>query len=435
MKQTINIGLIGFGNIGSGVVKTLNKNLQIINSHLKTPLYLSKIADIDIATKRDAEYDPAILSNNADDIINDPNIDIVIELIGGIEPAKTFIEKSLKNCKHVVTANKALLSQYGAELMRLAYENNVGLFFEASVGGGIPIIHTLQRSLLANTIISIYGIVNGTSNYILSKMTEEGKDFGAVLKEAQKKGLAEPDPTFDIEGIDSGHKVAILASLAFKQDIRFSDVYVEGISRIKKIDILFAKEFGYVIKLLVTARRNLENNSVEVLVAPTLVPENSMLGSVSEAYNAILVEGDVVGKLMFYGKGAGPEPTSSAVLNDVINISEHLNAEGKFIMHNNPQIPIGFKNIKPVSKMEALYYIRLSALDQPGTMAKISNVLSDFNISINSLIQKGEHEPHKSVPLIIITHKALESDVQKALHKIASLDVVADKPFVLRVME
>lgn len=435
MKEEMRIGLIGFGNIGTGVVNTLNKKFDRISSHLKKNLKLVRIADIDVSLKRDADYDPDILTTDADDVVNASDIDIVIELTGVIEPARTFIENALKSGKHVVTANKALLAKHGADLWQVALRNNVALLFEASVGGGIPIIRTMLNGLPANDLLSISGIVNGTANFILTKMTREGKEFDTVLREAQELGLAEPDPTFDIEGIDSGHKIAILASIAFGQDIRGDDVHVEGMSRVTSTDIRFAKEFGYVIKLLASARKDVHNGSVEVLVAPTLLPKDSMLGSVSNEFNAVLVKGDVVGELMFYGKGAGPDPTSSAVIGDIVSIVRNLDEEGRYFPSVNLDIPIGEKNIKPASEMEAVYCIRFSALDKPGTMAKISRVLADSDISIKSLFQHGEHAPHEYVPLIIITHTAIEANVQEALKKIKHLDIVADEPFVLRVKE
>lgn len=435
MKDSINIGLIGFGNIGTGVVNTLNKNGSKINADLKKPLKLTKIADIDTTTKRNADYDPSILTNDAFEIINDPDIDIVIELIGGVGVAKTFVEAALKKGKHVVTANKSLLAQHGVPLYKLACENNVGLFFEASVGGGIPVIQTLREGLPANNIIGLYGIVNGTANYILTRMTLEGIDFETVLKDAQAKGLAEPDPTFDIEGFDSAHKTAVIATIAFGQDIRFEDVYVEGISRVTAMDIGFAKEFGYTIKLLASAKKDLESGSIEVSVAPTLVPKKSMLSSVSYENNAFLIQGDIVGELMFYGKGAGPAPTSSAVISDLVYLAKQIEAGNPCGSNNICRIPIGEKKIKPLSEMEALYYVRMRALDKPGTMSKISEVLAQNNISINSLMQKGEHAPHEYVPLIIITHKAKESDIQQAIKNFKELDVVYDDPFVLRLSE
>ena len=320
--EKVKIGLIGFGNIGTGLVRNLNKNNDIIKERCNCEIELVKIADIDITSPRDVEYDKSMLTNNVNEVIKDPEIKIVIELTGQLEPAKEIVANALKNGKNVVTANKAMLASYSGELFQLAKENNTILLFEGSVGGGIPIIRGLQQGICANNIKSIKGILNGTCNYILTKMTDEGLNFKSVLKEAQKKGFAEPDPTFDIEGYDSAHKIAIIASLAFGQNIKFDDVFVNGITGIESIEIAFAKELGYVIKLLAIAKNH--NGEAEVRVHPTLIPEENMLASVSGVFNAVLVEGDMVGETMFYGKGAGQDPTSSAIISDIMAIAQSL---------------------------------------------------------------------------------------------------------------
>jgi homoserine dehydrogenase len=458
MAKPIKIGLIGFGNIGTAVVNALNRNGRVINERLPRPIKLVRIADIDLKRKREAKYDRAMLTARAQDILDDPQIEIVIELIGGIEPARSYIRRALMNRKHVVTANKALLAEHGAELLQLAHKQKVALLFEASVGAGIPIIRSLQDSFCANRIKSIFGIINGTANYILTNMTEKGSDFRGVLREAQRLGYAEPDPTFDIEGYDSAHKIAILASLAFGQDIRFRDVFVQGITNLQQIDLAHAGQMGYVIKLLGIAKTDAKGK-VSVRVHPTLVRKSSMLASVGGVYNAIMVDAEPVGRQMFYGRGAGGGSTSSAVLGDVMKIAEGI-ARGGVERENRLRIAPGVRNIKPIEELETAYYLRISALDKPGTMARLSAVLGKNDISIASVIQPASPAPSRSAvrsragrpaqhPVvtkwksralgrryalaIIVTHRAKEARIQRAAHEIARLPVTRGKPFILRV--
>jgi homoserine dehydrogenase len=432
MKQ-ISVGLIGFGNIGTGVVNALNRNGELIAQRIGAELKLVRIADVDTKRKRAAEYDPAILTADANAILDDPNIQIVIELVGGLEPARTFVEKALRAGKHVVTANKAMLANFGADLWQIADHHGVALLFEASVGGGIPIIRGLELGLTANRFLSVYGIVNGTCNYILTNMAEEHKAFETVLAEAQAHGYAEPDPTFDIEGYDTAHKTAILASLAFQQDIRYADVYVEGITRIKPVDIEYARELGYTIKLLGIAKCDPEDGRVEARVHPTLVPCKSLLAQVGGVYNGIMTVGDLVGRSMFYGRGAGPDPTASAVLSDVMAAAAAL-AEGRPVKEHRLTIQPGKRNLKPIEELKTSYYIRLIAEDRPGVMAKIGTVLGEHDISIGSMIQRGKPGA-ESAEIIIVTHTAQEKNVQEAISVIAALPTTFEKPFVLRVEE
>ncbi len=432
MKQ-VNIGLIGFGNIGTGVVNALHTNGQVIAQRIGAQLKLKRIADVDIKRKREAPYDPSILTTDANVILNDPEIDVVIELIGGLEPARTFVEKALRAGKHVVTANKAMLANYGAELWEIADKHNVALLFEASVGGGIPIIRSLELGLTANRLLSVYGIVNGTCNYILTNMAEEHKSFDTVLAEAQAHGYAEPDPTYDIEGYDTAHKTAILASLAFQRDVRFSDVYVEGITRIKPVDLEYARELGYTVKLLGIAKWDPADGRVEVRVHPTLVSNDSLLAHVNGVYNGIMTVGDLVGRSMFYGRGAGPAPTASAVLSDVMAAAQAI-AEGRPVREHRLAITPGQKNLKPIEELETAYYLRLVAEDRPGVMAKIGTVLGSHDISIGSMIQRGRHDKGRA-EIIIVTHKAKEKNVQQAIVEIEALAETFEKPFVLRVEE
>lgn len=430
--KSINVGLIGFGNIGTGVVNALNKNAEVIERRVGVPVRITRIADIDTKRKRDAEYDPAIVTNNADALLTDPEISVVIELVGGLEPARSFVEKALTNGKYVVSANKAMLATFGPELWDIAAKNNVGLLFEASVGGGIPIIRALQLGLSANRIRSIYGIVNGTCNYILTHMADEKRDFEVVLAEAQAHGFAEPDPTYDIEGYDTAHKIAVLASLAFQQDLRFADVFVEGITRLKQVDVEYARELGFTIKLLGIARMG-DDQRVELRVHPTLLPCASLLANVSGVFNGIMVEGDLVGKTMFYGRGAGANPTASAIVSDLMSVADEL-VRDTIPKQHRLVVPIGVKNLRPVAELETSYYLRITAEDRPGVMAKLSTVLGANNISINSMIQRANH-PTGSAVLIIVTHKTIEANIQAALKEFEKLDVIYEKPFVLRVEE
>ncbi len=359
----------------------------------------------------------------------------MVELVGGLEPARTFVEKALNNGKHVVTANKAMLATFGGELWQTARDNNVALLYEASVGGGIPIIRAMQTGLAANGIQKVYGILNGTCNYILTHMEQDGRAFETVLAEAQAHGFAEPDPTYDVEGYDTAHKTAILASLAFQQDVRFADVFVEGISRLKPVDLENACKLGYTVKLLGIARRDDQDGRVEVRVHPTLVHKTSLLANVSGVFNAVLVEGDLVGQTLFYGRGAGQLPTSSAILSDIMSIATDISRGVTPAADDRLQVKVGQKNLRPVSELETSYYLRVSVIDRPGTMAAISTALANHNISINSMLQTGERREGKAADIVIVTHRAKESEIQAALKDISETDVTQDPPFVLRVEE
>jgi homoserine dehydrogenase len=430
--KSINLGLIGFGTVGAGVVKILRQNEGIIERKLGAKLNLKWIADLDIERDRGVKVEKNILTKDAYVVLNDPSVDIVIELIGGYEPARTFILHALKNKKHVVTANKALLAKDGIEIFETVSRNGVDIGFEASVGGGIPIIRSIKEGFPANNIQSIYGIVNGTCNYILSKMSDEGKSFHEVLKEAQALGFAEANPNFDIDGIDSAHKITILASLAFGARIDLEKVYTEGISMITPIDINFARDFGYRIKLLAITKR--VGGEIEVRVHPTMVREENPISRVNGVLNAIEVTGDMVGENMLIGKGAGALPTGSAVMSDVLEISRNILNGGV-----NRVSPLSFLpryiedvKIKSIRDIVSEYYIRFSVLDKPGVLSKISGVLGNHSISIASVIQKGRGEKG-GVPLVLMTHSAREEDVQHALSEIDKLDVVFEKSVLIRV--
>jgi len=431
--KTISLGLIGFGTIGSGVVKLLQDSGQLIEERLGARLVLKKIADLDIKTPRVVSVKKGLLTTDAQVVLNDPEIRIVIELMGGYEPARSFILQAMRQGKHVVTANKALLATYGNEIFRAAETAAVNIGFEASVGGTIPVIKTLKESLVANRIKSIFGIMNGTSNYILSKMTDEGKPFGEVLKEAQSLGFAEADPTFDIEGVDAAHKLAITLSLAYGKRVNLADLYREGISNISQQDIEFARELGYRIKLLAIAIRH--EDAVEARLHPTMIPFDHLLASVNSNYNAFHITGDAADAVFLYGQGAGMMPTASAVMSDVVDISrEILKGVSRCVPSRSLREDI-IEDIKLMSfdAIETNYYFRFSAVDQPGVLSKISGILGKNNISIASVIQKGRRQGGGAVPVVMTTHRAREKDVQCALSEIDQLDIVQAKTVIIRI--
>jgi len=432
MKE-IKVGLIGFGTVGAGVVRILQKNSKLIEKRMGAKIILKRIADIDLKTDRGVKLKSGVLTRRAEDVIEDPEINIVMELIGGIEPAKTFILKAIWNKKHIVTANKALLALHGDDIFREAHRFGVDVNFEASVGGGIPLIRSIKEGLVANRIQSIFGILNGTSNYILSKMTNEGKNFKEVLKEAQEKGYAEADPTFDIEGIDAAHKLAILIRLAFGTPLRFEEIFIGGISEITPLDIQFGREFGYRIKLLAIAK--IDQGKIEARVHPTLIPEGHLLSTVEGVFNAIYIKGDAIGPTLFYGQGAGQMPTGSAVIGDLVELGRNLlvQATGRRV----PALSFQESAIEKISikKMEDVvmpFYIRFSALDRPGVLSKISGILGKNDISIASVIQKGR-QIKGAVPVVMMTHDAKEKDVHRALKEIDQLGVILGKTIFIRV--
>ncbi|HQA03715.1 MAG TPA: homoserine dehydrogenase [Thermodesulfovibrio thiophilus] len=421
MKQ-VRIGIIGFGTVGTGTIKILLNQRELIKKRTGIDLILKKVADKDIEKPREITLSKEILTTDAMELIKNPEIDIVVELIGGIHPAKDFIIEAFRNGKHVVTANKALLAEEGNDIFLEARQKGVKLGFEASVGGGIPIIKVMREGLVANKMLAIYGIINGTTNYIFTKMTDEKIDFQDALRQAQDLGYAEADPTLDIEGIDSAHKLTILASLAYGIPLSFNKVYCEGITKITAQDIAFAGEFGYKIKLLAITK--ILDGEIELRVHPTMIPDNYLISKVDGVFNAIYVEGDSVGPTLYYGRGAGSMPTGSAVVADIVDIAK-----------GSETLPFDFSekyNIKPVQEIESRYYFRFTALDSPGVLSKISGVFGQHNISIASVIQKGRSKAG-AVPLVILTHKARENDVLDAVDKIDKLPVVAGKSVFIRV--
>lgn len=431
MKE-IKLGLLGFGTIGTGVVKLVTQNASLLEDKLGARLTLKRVADLDLTTDRGVALAPGVLTNDAHALLDDPEIDIVIELIGGYEPARTFVLRAIENGKHVVTANKALLAVHGGEIYAAAARKGVEVLYEAAVGGGIPVLSAIKGNMAANNFATVLGILNGTCNYILTRMTQEGADFAAVLKNAQELGYAEADPTFDIEGIDTAHKLCILLSLCFGTSVDFKDIYTEGISSISAIDINFAREFGYKIKLLAIGKRDGER--IEARVHPTMIPENYPLADVDGAFNAIRLTGDFVGPVMLYGRGAGMDPTASAVIGDVVEISRNILAG-----IGRRTAPLGYlddrvKNlaIKPIGEIVSKYYIRFTVADQPGVLAKIAGALGKNSISIESMIQTAR-SASESVPIVIMTHEAREMDVRQALKEIDSLDVIREKSNLIRI--
>ncbi|MBW1692976.1 MAG: homoserine dehydrogenase [Deltaproteobacteria bacterium] len=430
--RTINVGLLGCGTVGTGVAKILIENRDLIRSRVGADLYLKRVADIDLQRDRGIRFDDGVFIADAHHVVDDPDIDIVIEMIGGEDIAKDLILKAIDNNKHVVTANKSLLANHGNDIFRAATKKGVDLAFEASVGGCMPIIKSLRESLAGNYIKSMAGILNGTCNYILSKSTDEGSTFEDILAEAQKIGFAEADPTLDVEGIDTAHKLAILTSLAYGAEINFNDIYIEGISNITPMDIVFARQFGYTIKLLAISKNT--GDAVEARVHPTMIPFDNPLSGVNGVLNAIIVSGDAVGDMMLYGHGAGMMPTGSAVVGDTIDLARNIlsGTTGRvplmsYQMDNIRKVPI-----MSIDEIFIHYYFRFTAVDRPRVLSKISGILGDYEISIKSVHQKGR-QTKGSVPIVMLTHFARESDVQKALSEIYNLEVVSDRPVLIRI--
>lgn len=430
--SAIKLGLLGFGTIGTGVVRVLQKNSELIMKRLCNGVELRKIVDLDITSDRGVQVDAELLSTDVEDIISNPEIDIVIELIGGYEPAKSFILKAIANGKHIVTANKALMALHGEEILTAAEKHGVEVMFEAAVGGGIPVISAIKENLCANQFSHVLGILNGTCNYILTEMTEKGTDFAPVLKEAQDLGYAEADPTFDIEGIDTAHKIALLAALCFGTRVDFDNVYIEGITKVAAIDIQFATQMGYKIKLLAIGKNH--GDQIEVRVHPTMIPDSYQLSEVDGAFNAVRLQGDFLGPAMLYGSGAGMDATASAVMGDVIAIGRDMLSGAK---HRTPILgccadQVSNLPVRAMSDLVSHYYLRFTTVDTPGVLAQISGVLGKYQISIQSMIQPERHEAD-AVPIVIMTHEAKEENINKALAEIDTLEIVKQPTRLIRV--
>ena len=427
-EKSIGIGLMGLGVIGSGVVKVLQGKAEKLKNEAGASLNLKKVLEKDTSRYGTLGLNRSLFTADFAEISDNKEIDIVIELIGGERPAYDFISKSLKAGKNVVTANKEVLAKHGYELISLARKHKVGLRYEASVGGGIPLIAPFLQDLVANDILAIHAIVNGTTNYILTRMAQDKLDFEIALKQAQKLGYAEANPANDIEGLDAAYKLAILATIAFGSDVKVDNIFYEGISKLKSRDFQYAGELGYAIKLLAIAKRR--NGSIEARVHPVFIPEDSLLAKVDGVFNAIDVEGDLVGKVIFYGQGAGPLPTSSAVVADVVNIAKSITQGIEYIT----KLPSDNKlSLKSMADIETRYYVRLKAVDQAGVLAQISRIFGDNAISIASVIQK-EYEPAtQSAEIVIMTYPAVEKALQDALSKMNKLTVVKEISNCVRV--
>ncbi|HET7876967.1 MAG TPA: homoserine dehydrogenase [Methylomirabilota bacterium] len=430
MKE-IKIALLGLGTVGSGVVKVLQGHGPDMEERAGCRLTLHRIADADLTRPREGlELRRLPLVADANTVLTDPAVQIVIELIGGLEPARSFILRAMEAGKHVVTANKALLAHHGAEIFDAARRNHVMLGFEAAVAGGIPLIRAVKEGLTANRILSAFGILNGTCNYILSKMTDEKRDFAEVLKEAQAHGYAEADPTLDIEGMDSAHKLQILATLAFRTSVDLKDIHTEGITGVTQRDVEDAGELGYRIKLLAIAKA--ADGALEVRVHPTMIPAASPLAAVSGVFNAVFITGDNVGNLMFYGRGAGQLPTASAVWSDTVEIARRVAHDIPAVEFELPSLSQRPLPLRPMEEIRTCYYLRVMAMDRPGVLAQVAGILGRHDISILSVLQKGRARG-EAVPVVMMTHEARERDMRAALQAIDRLPVVAGTTTVIRV--
>lgn len=433
--KPINVGLVGIGTVGGGTYAVLERNQEEITRRAGRGIVIRMIADRDVEKARQIAGEGVIVTADANDVVSNPDIDIVVELIGGYTFAKELILKAIDNGKHVITANKALLASHGTEIFAAAQKKGVMVAFEAAVAGGIPIIKALREGLTANRIEWIAGIINGTSNFILSEMRDKGLTFDTALKQAQKLGYAEADPTFDIEGIDAAHKLTIMASIAFGIPMQFEKVYTEGIARLTREDIRYAEELGYRIKLLGLTRRTARG--IELRVHPTLIPERRLIANVEGVMNAVVVKGDAVGVTLYYGAGAGAEPTGSAVVADLVDVTRMHTADPK---HRVPHLAfqpdlLSDTPILPMEEVETSYYLRLRVLDKPGALADIARVLADLGISIEAMVQKEPSEGEEQVDIVMITHLAVEKNINAAIAKIKKLPTMTGKVTRIRLEE
>jgi len=433
--KPINVGLLGIGTVGGGTFRVLQRNSEEISRRAGRAIRMSVVADKDTVRAQAVVGDAARVTADALEVVNDPQVDIVVELIGGYTIAKELVLKAIANGKHVVTANKALLALHGNEIFAAALKNNVTVAFEAAVGGGIPIIKSLREGLTANRIEWIAGIVNGTSNFILSEMRAKGAAFDEVLQEAQRLGFAEADPTFDIEGVDAAHKITIMAAICFGIPMQFSKAHVEGITKLTQDDIRYAEELGYRIKLLGIAKR--KSAGFELRVHPTLIPARQLIANVEGVMNAVLVKGDAVGQTMYYGAGAGAEPTASAVVADLVDVARMLTADPE---HRVPHLAfqadqLSNAPILPMGEVETSYYLRLRVADKTGVLADITRILADQGISIEALVQKEPHAGEEQVDIIMLTHLTREKKIDAAIRRIEGLPVISGKITRIRMEE
>ena len=427
-KESIGVGLLGLGVVGGGVARALTGRAEALDTQVGCPLRLRKIAEKDLSKACASQINPDLFTTDPAEVIADPEIDIVIEVLGGEHPAMELINDALGRGKYVVTSNKEVMAKHFPEFLSLAKDKGVDILYEASVGGGIPLIAPFKQNLLANEIRTIYAIINGTTNYILTMMASAGVDFSSALKQAQDLGYAEADPINDIEGIDAVYKLVILTTLAFRVEVHPDDIYREGISRLSSRDFRYAKELGYEIKLLAIAKE--QDGAIEARVHPVFLPQDLLLAKVDGVNNAVQVEGDLVGRLLFYGQGAGPAPTSSAVIADVIDVAQRI-SHGVSI---TPMLRLDpTKKIKPISEIETRYYLRMSTVDRHGVLAKISRVMGDNLISISSVIQKESDISADVAEIVLMTYPAKEQAMQQAMREIEHLDVVREISNFVRV--
>jgi len=433
--KPINVGLLGIGTVGGGTFAVLDRNREEISRRAGSVITMKMVADKEVEKARRLVGGRATVTADAREVVNHPDIDIVVELIGGTTIAKDLILEAIAAGKHIVTANKALLAQHGNEIFAAAQKKDVMVAFEGAVGGGIPIIKSLREGLTANRIEWIAGIINGTSNFILSEMRDKGLPFATVLAQAQRLGYAEADPTFDIEGIDAAHKLTILSALAFGIPMQFAKAYTEGISKLTQADIGYAEELGYRIKLLGITRR--AKRGIELRVHPTLVPARRLIANVEGVMNGILVKGDAVGATMYYGAGAGSQPTASAVVADLVDVTRLITADPE---HRVPHLafqPDQLSNVPilPIGEVETSYYLRMRVLDKPGVLARITRILADSRISIDAMVQKEPGEGEQRVDIVMLTHRALEKNVNAAMARIERLPTVVGKVTRIRLEE
>lgn len=431
----INIGLLGIGTVGGGTYTVLKRNQEEIARRAGRAIVVKMIADRDLDRARSFADHDVIVTDNAHEIVTHPDIDIVVELIGGQTIAKDLILEAIAHGKHVVTANKALLANHGTEIFAAARAKGVIVAFEAAVAGGIPIIKALREGLTANRITWIAGIINGTANFILSEMREKGLPFDQVLDQAQKLGYAEADPTYDIEGIDAAHKITLMAAIAFGIPVQFSKVYTEGITQLTGEDIRYAEELGYRIKLLGITKR--VEKGIELRVHPTLIPVRRLIANVEGVMNAIVVKGDAVGATLYYGAGAGAEPTASSVIADLVDVTRMQTADP---MHRVPTLSfqpdlLSDTPVIPMEDVETSYYLRMQVIDKPGVMAEITRIVADNNISISAMIQKEASSNSDKVSIIMLTHLTIEKNINAAIARIESLPVVTNKVIRIRIEE
>jgi len=433
--KPINIGLLGIGTVGGGTYTVLKRNQEEIARRAGREIKVKMIADKDLDRARSFADHDVIVTDNAHEVTTHPDIDIVVELIGGQTIAKDLILEAIAHGKHVVTANKALLANHGTEIFAVARAKGVMVAFEAAVAGGIPIIKALREGLTANRITWIAGIINGTSNFILSEMRDKGLSFEEVLAEAQKLGYAEADPTYDIEGIDAAHKITLMSAIAFGIPVQFSKVYTEGITKLTGEDIRYAEELGYRIKLLGITKR--VEKGIELRVHPTLIPVRRLIANVEGVMNAIVVKGDAVGATLYYGAGAGAEPTASSVIADLVDVTRMQTADP---MHRVPTLSfqpdlLSDTPVIPMEDVETSYYLRMQVIDKPGVMAEITRIVADNNISISALIQKEPSSDSDRVSIIMLTHLTVEKNINAAIARIESLPVVTNKVIRIRIEE